>query len=339
MLLALWWVWSVTAWVTDLYDPGRPSIQLLVIATMLGSLLMAAALPEAFGRWGLIFAGTYVAIHLGRGLFLVSALRGHELQGRSARVLAWFAISGVPWIAGAFAHGSVRGALWVLAIALDYAAGILRYPLPGLAPSPAVEWPIVAEHLAERYRQFFIIVLGELILVNGVALRAGGFAAAHSAAFVVSFTSTVLFWRIYIYRAGELLPNAIAVSRDPDRLARSALLAHLLMVAGLVAAAVGNELVIAHPFQPPHAAWIATILGGPALFLAGRARFEYATFSRVPRDLPLALLVLVALTPVMLLVPPLVAALAATGVLAGVAMVDTARTAGRPPEPPSPPQR
>jgi low temperature requirement protein LtrA len=339
LLLTLWWVWSVTAWVTDLYDPRRPSIQLVVIATMLGTLLMAAALPQAFGRWGLIFAGTYVAIHTGRGLFLVSAQRGYELQRRSVRVLIWFTLSAVPWIAGALVHDSARAALWVLANVVDYSAGILRYPLPGLGPSPAMEWPIVAEHLAERYRQFFIIVLGELVLVTGLALSNGGFAPTHVAAFVVSFISTVLLWRIYIYRAGELLPAAIAVSRDPDRLARSALLAHLLMVAGVVATAVGNELVIAHPFQHPYTAWIATILGGPALFLAGRARFEYATFSRVPGDLPLALLVLVALAPAMLLVPPLVAAVAATGVLAGVAVFHTARTARRPPEPPSPPQR
>jgi low temperature requirement protein LtrA len=62
LLGAMWWVWSSTAWLTDRTDPQRPVIQALVIATMVGSLVMAAAVPEAFGDTGLIFAGAYVAI-------------------------------------------------------------------------------------------------------------------------------------------------------------------------------------------------------------------------------------------------------------------------------------
>jgi hypothetical protein len=90
LLLAVWWVWSYTAWTTDLYDPQQPAIQRLVIAAMFGTFVMAVALPDAFGRRGLVFAGVYVAIHIGRRLFLVRALRGHELQRRTARILFWF---------------------------------------------------------------------------------------------------------------------------------------------------------------------------------------------------------------------------------------------------------
>jgi low temperature requirement protein LtrA len=338
LLLAFWWVWSVTAWVTDLYDPKRPSIQLLVIATMLGTLMMAAAVPEAFGRWGLIFAGTYVAIHLGRGVFLVIALRGRELQYRTVQVLFWFCLSAVPWVAGAVTHASARGLLWVVAVSIDYLAGVLRYPTPKLGRASVPEWPIVAEHLAERYRQFFIIVLGELVLVTGLALSSAGFAPGQTAALVVSFATTVLLWRIYIYRAGELLPSAIAASRDPDSLARSALIAHLVMVSGVVATAVGDELAIAHPLAHTRPAWIVTILGGPALFLAGRARLEYATFGRVSRDRLVGVLALVVLAPATLLVPPLLASVAGTAVLAGVAGYDTAQRRERQPEPPSPPR-
>ncbi|MGC5017145.1 low temperature requirement protein A [Micromonospora sp. DT47] len=42
---------------------------------------------------------------------------------------------------------------------------------PGLGRTPKSKLPNVAEHLSERYRQFFIIALGELILVTGLALR------------------------------------------------------------------------------------------------------------------------------------------------------------------------
>jgi low temperature requirement protein LtrA len=337
LLLALYWVWNGTAGITDLYDPQRPEIQLLVIASMLASLVMAVAVPETFRNTGLLFASTNVAIHVGRGLFLVLALRGHVAWRRTTRSLFWFALSAGPWIAGALVHGTARGVLWTLAVAMDYTAGRIRYPTPGLGRSASSEWPIVAEHLSERYRQFFTIALGELILVMGLTYSGSGFAAGHTAAFLVSFVTTALLWRIYIYRAGELLPAAIAAARDADRIARSVSYAHLLMVAGIVATAVGIEVVIRHPSGHTQPAWIAVILGGPALFLAGRAAFEYTVFARVSPSRVIVLLVLAALAPAMLLVPPLVVAIAAALVLTGVAVSDAARAQGRPPEPPAPP--
>jgi low temperature requirement protein LtrA len=339
LLLALYWVWSVTTWITDLYDPQRLEIQLVIVATMFASLVMAVAVPEAFGERGLIFASAYVVIHVGRGLFFVVAMRGHELQRRSLRVLFWFTLSAAPWMAGALAQGAARGVLWTLAAAMDFTVGRLRYPTPGLGRSATSEWQISSEHLSERYRQFFTITLGELIVVTGLALDRAGFAAAPTAAFVVSFATTVLLWRIYIYRAGELLPAAIEASPDPDRLARSALVAHLLMLAGVVAIAVGFELDITHPHEHTKPAWLAVMFGGPVLFLAGRAIFEYAVFARVSRDRLIGVLVLAAVAPTMLFVPPLKAAIVAALVLAGVALADAARARGRPPEPPTPPRK
>ncbi|MEU1684889.1 low temperature requirement protein A [Micromonospora sp. NPDC005707] len=337
LLLAAWWVWSITAWTTNLYDPQQMSVQLVVTGTMLGSLVMVVALPDAFGERGLAFAGAYVAIHVGRQLFLVLALRGQDLQRRSMRVLTWFGVSAVPWIVGALAPVSARVVLWTLAVAVDFAGGVLRFPTPRLGRSPEAEYPIVAEHLAERYRQLFIIALGELILVGTLTLSASGFAADRTAAFVVSFVATVMFWRIYVHRAGELLPAAISAARRPDPLARFAAIAHLVMLAGIVATAVGDELAITHPLGHTRPSWVAVILGGPALFLAGRAAFEYAVFARVSRDRPIGILVLGALVPPMLLAPPLVAAVAAAAVLVGVAVADTVRAIRGPAESPSPP--
>jgi low temperature requirement protein LtrA len=339
LLLALLMVWYVTAWITDLYDPQRPEIQLLVVATMFGTLVMAVALPAAFGKRGMVFATAYVAIHIGRGLFLVPALRGHPAQRRAARVLFWFGISAMPWIAGAlFPESTARGVLWTLALAIDYAGGILLWPAPWQPRPAASDWPIVAEYLAERYRLFFIIALGELILVTGLTFSRGGFEAGRIVAFVVAFATTTLLWRIYIHRAGKLLPEAITAAPDPGRVAQLGSLAHLLMVTGIVAIAVGYELVIEHPSGHLDPAWIAVILGGPALFLAGRATFEHAVFARVSRSRLIGLIVLVAMAPAMVLVPPLPVAVTAALVLAGVAISDVARTRGHPPEPPSPPR-
>ncbi|MFR9779571.1 low temperature requirement protein A [Micromonospora sp. MS34] len=101
-----------------------------------------------------------------------------------------------------------------------------------------------------------------------------------------------------MYHAGQLLPAAIATAPAPDRLARrSESFAHLPMVAGIIVTAVGVELVIAHPFGHTKPAWIAVIVDGSSLFVAGRALFEYQAFGRVSRDRLIGLLVLAALTP------------------------------------------
>jgi low temperature requirement protein LtrA len=78
----------------------------------------------------------------------------------------------------------------------------------------------------------------------------------------------------------------MAAAPKPIR-ARPLVYTHLVMVAGVITIAVGYKHVIAHPLDHTHLAWIAVILGGPALFLAGRALFEYAVFSRVSRDRPI----------------------------------------------------
>jgi low temperature requirement protein LtrA len=147
----------------------------------------------------------------------------------------------------------------------------------------------------------------------------------------------VLLWRIYIYRAGEVLGAAVAAAPDRLRLAALSVYAHLVMVAGIVAISVGDELVIKHPLGHTPPAWIAVILGGPAVFLAGRAIFEYSVFGRVSRDRVAGVLVLAAISPLMIFLPPMLVAAAAALVLAGIATADAARARGRPPEPPSPP--
>ncbi|WBB69553.1 low temperature requirement protein A [Micromonospora sp. WMMD812] len=337
LLLAVWRIWIATAWITDRFDPQRPVIQLLVIASLVGSLVVAVALPDAFGEQGLVFAGAYLAVNMGRGLVLVIALRHRELKRTAGRALFWYGLSAVPWIAGALSHGTTRGALWMLAIALDYAAYALHFPAPGLGRTPKWALPTVAEHLAERYQQIFIIALGELILVTGLTLRGTGFTPDTSAAFVVAIATTTLLWRIYIHRAGALTAEAIAAAREPAHLAASTIRAHLVMVAGVVLTAISTEIVIEHPLGRTPPAWIAVILGGPALFLVGRAGFEHAVFARVSRDRPIGVLVLAALAPAMLHAPPIMVAIAATAVLAGIAIADTARAHRRPPELPSPP--
>jgi low temperature requirement protein LtrA len=101
-------------------------------------------------------------------------------------------------------------------------------------------------------------------------------------------------------------------------------------VAGIVATAVGYEFVIEHPYGHLDPAWLAVILGGPALFLAGRAAAEYAVLRRVPLSRLVGLLALAALAPALVRLSPLASGIAAAAVLAGIATADTVRPRRRP---------
>src|SRR5215813_10846194 len=82
LMLAIGWIWSLTARVTEVLEPGRTPVLLLVLATMLGALVLSAAVPEAFGKTGLVFAGTYLAVQIGRNLWVAILLRHQEEEER-----------------------------------------------------------------------------------------------------------------------------------------------------------------------------------------------------------------------------------------------------------------
>src|SRR5215212_10335076 len=45
LLLALWWAWVDTAWVTNWFDPDRRPVRVMLVGTMVAILIMAVALP------------------------------------------------------------------------------------------------------------------------------------------------------------------------------------------------------------------------------------------------------------------------------------------------------
>ena len=89
ILLVVWWAWNYTTWVTNELDPESTAVRALLIAIMLASLLLAIAIPEAFGSRAGLFAGAYVAIQVGRHLFLtfVASGPGTPERERAERIL------------------------------------------------------------------------------------------------------------------------------------------------------------------------------------------------------------------------------------------------------------
>ena len=319
--LGVWAAWSATAWTTNFFEPNTVPIRLTLLALMLASLVMSAAIPDAFGDRGLAFAGAYVALNLGRGLFVVAALgRDHHLTGTFARPLAWSTLSGVFWIAGAFADGDLRLLIWAAAVAIEYVGATFGYPVPGYGHSRSVDYTISGEHMAERCQLFIILALGESILITGGQFGELPGSASTVAAFVVAFVGSVALWWIYFDRGAELARHVIASAPDPGRLGLIAYTYfHIPIVAGVIVAAAADELTLAHPNDEVDTATAAVILIGPALYLIGTALFRRAVWGAWSSTYAVALVALAALIPLAFVASALVLAAAATAVVVAVA--------------------
>ena len=322
LLLAMWLVWYKVAWTTNLYAPTRPAIQLMVIGVTLGILLMAVAVPGAYGERGPVFASVYVTIQVIHPLWLVLS-RGEDRDTRllSSRILFWEAIAAVPWIVGAL-NQEARLAWWTAAVGLGFSGIMLNYPIPRLGPARIPGQSVQHEHLTERYRQALVIALGDSILTSGFEIAPFGFERDRTMALLVSFAITVLMWQIFFFRAGAALPVAIASSTSPVDTARLASYAHLIMVIGVIGTSAGDRLIIMQPLGHTEPSWILVVLGGPALFLVGRAVLDYVVFRRVSWSRPIGFLLLATLAPAALRMPPVMVAMVAAAVLAGVAVAN-----------------
>jgi low temperature requirement protein LtrA len=277
VLLAVWWSWNYTTWVTNEVDPESIVVRLLLIGLMLASLVMAIAIPEAFGDRALLFAGSYVVIQVGRHTFLtfVAADRGTLERRRAGAILVWFLAAGALWIAGALAEGPARTALWLAALAVDYAAPLVTFWVPGRARVAPEAWQVETAHFAERFQLFIIIALGESIVITGATTSELDLDAARAAAFGLAFLATAALWWLYFNYVARIAQRRLELSPDRTRMARDAYTyLHVVMVAGVIVAAVGDELVIAHPTEELPGRELAAVVAGPALYLLAHALFR-----------------------------------------------------------------
>ena len=269
-LLVVWWAWNYTTWVTNELDPDSVAVRLLLIGLMLASLLMAVAIPQAFAERGLLFAGSYVAIQVGRHTFLtfVTAERRTIERERAGRILTWFVVAGVFWIAGGLADGEQRWALWLVALAIDYAAPLALFWIPRRQHLASSTWQVETAHFAERFQLFVIIALGETIVLTGSTTAGLELDTGRIVAFGLAFLSTAALWWLYFDYVARIAERRLELAADRTTLARDAFTyLHAAIVAGVILSAVGDELVIAHPGDVLPGTEVATVVAGPALYL------------------------------------------------------------------------
>jgi low temperature requirement protein LtrA len=174
--------------------------------------------------------------------------------------------------------------------------------------------------MAERCGLFIIIALGESILIIGATFAELAWNAGTVAAFAVAFVGSVAMWAMYFNIGAERSSRQIAASEDSGRIARNAYTyMHLPIVAGIIVAAVGDELVLQHPGGHTDAKTAAVVIGGPALYLIGNALFKRLSAPYFPLSHTAGLGLLALLMPAAAIVTPLTLSTGTTLVLLVVA--------------------
>jgi low temperature requirement protein LtrA len=333
LLLAAWWAWIYTTWMTNWFDPETRPVRAILLVGMLASLCGAIAIPGAFDDRAGLFVVGYVGIQLVRNAFMVLATqRDDPLHVPVVRIFVWSAWVSMIWLAGALVEGDARIAVWIVALVLDYAGPLAGHWTPGLGRSVPADWELVPSHFSERVQLFVIIALGETIVAAGVTAGDLEMNATRIAAVVVSLGVSVAFWWLYFdYHAEGAARELESREAERGRLGRALSYLHVPIVAGIIVGAVAAELVIARPGEELHSNELLPLAAGPGLFLVGSLVFKASVLHAQWRPRVLAVVAVFVATMSGALVPALAAWSLVLVVLVALALYETVelkRTAG-----------
>jgi low temperature requirement protein LtrA len=166
VFFAIWWAWMNYTWFASSYDCDDVVYRLLTFAIMVGSLMLAAGIPDLFvdGQSLLVVAG-YAVMRFAMVAMWLRAASSHPAGRSTARTYA-AGIAGVQvlWIARLALEGRV------LLIVSFFVLVVVELLVPIVAERRGVT-PFHPHHIAERYALLTIIVLGEVILASVQAVQ------------------------------------------------------------------------------------------------------------------------------------------------------------------------
>ena len=242
---------------------------------MLASLVMAVAIPDAFGsRARSSPARTSRSRSVGTSSSPSSWPDAARPSGSPRAILIWFAASGVFWLAGAFVAGAARIVLWLSRSRSTTSAPPSSTGCRAAAVRPVDSWDVETSHFAERFQLFIIIALGESIVITGATTAELTLDTARFAAFGLAFVSTAALWWLYFDYVAIIAQRRLALASRARGWPGTATPTYTSSSSpGIIVSAVGDEIVIAHPLDAPDAG-ARRSRRGPAIYLLGHVLFR-----------------------------------------------------------------
>ena len=309
ILVALWWAWAAYAWLTNTIDPGQGSVWGSLLVAIGAMFIAALAVPEAFGRHGVVFGVAFLVVIIMQGTLYALASRGdRDLLAAIARTLPWSLGGAILILVAGFVSTGLRPVLWLAALVVALVVPLL-IPLQG--------WRVHPAHFVERHGLIVIIAIGESLVAIGLGARGTGLTAGVIAAALLGLAVAASFWLAYFdffpQRAQQLLRDRsgdqqTALARDTYTYL------HLPMVTGIVLFAFAMKETLADVGDVLHTVPAVCLAGGSALYLFAyvAVRWRIARSARGGRFV--AAVASACLIPVAMTVPAIGALAAVTAV-------------------------
>ncbi|WP_410764477.1 low temperature requirement protein A [Haloferax sp. DFSO60] len=314
---ALWWAWVCYSWLTGSVDaedvlPAR----LVILMAMVSMLLVALAVPDAFGDDALLFGLAYFAVRLLHIAFY-PIVAPPETRQAVFRIAPGFLGGPLLLVVASFTQGVTQSALWVVALLIDY----------GVVYIQGVQgFHVTVSHFVERHRLIMIIALGESLVAIGIGASGLSLTTGVIAAAILGIVLVIAFW--WLYFDYIVLAAEKRLSKEPE--SKRAVLArdsysyiHLLIVGSIMFVALGIEQTLAHIDEPLGLIPAVALFGGGALYLIGHNVFRYRDHRTISVLRLVVSVVSLALIPVALQVRSTVALFLLTALFVGLAVYET----------------
>jgi low temperature requirement protein LtrA len=267
MLGLIWWMYGGYAWLTNAVAPSSTTRRTLLLTGMAGFLIIALAIPDAFGESGWLFGIGYFVVNLVHTTLFIHADRRDAVTAiRSLGPINF--VSATLILIGGFTPDGFRYALWAIAFLVQGLTPYLhRIELHSLSTG----------HFVERHGLVIIVAIGESIVAIGLGFV--GIDLDFGAVIVALLGLCISYYLWWAYFAGDDVrsEHALAEITEPLRRTRVAVrawaYAHFPMVLGIVVLAAGVKKAVGHAFEPLGWGPASAIAVGVALFLLGHAWF------------------------------------------------------------------
>ena len=263
----LWWIYGGYAWLTNAVPPREPVLRLLLLLGMGGFLVVALAIPTAFGGGGVAFGVGYLLVTLVHtGMFLLSS---QESAVRAMRRLGPAnAITAALLLLAGFTHGLLQWTLWTAAFGLHWVSPFF---------TAVSGFPIRAAHFVERHGLIVLIAIGESIVAVGIGMAGHGLQVDRVVTAVLGLALAAALWWLYFDGEDEQAERVLDAA-GVDRATWLALYgfgyAFLPVLGGIVVFAAGVKNAVGHYDEPPTASTAWLLAAGVATYLVGLAWFR-----------------------------------------------------------------
>jgi low temperature requirement protein LtrA len=260
---------------------------------MAAMLIVGLAVPGAFDDDALVFAVAYFVVRALHILVYAAATPDVGVQAAVRRLAPGMLTACGLLIGAAFLDGIAQGAVWALALLLDFGTPILT-GVSGFTVSP--------RHFAERHGLIIIIALGESIIAIGVGTGFDLDATAIAAA-ALGLGVVIAKWWAYFDVVALVAERRLseAVGDELPRMARDSYsYLHMPMVAGIVLFALGMKKSLDHIHEPLEIVPAVALTCGVSVYLLAHIAFRLRNVHSVNRQRLVVALLLPAFLPLAL---------------------------------------